>query len=130
MKKLLIILTVLILMFSVCKKSNAATYQEAINKSNSTPAMVLVYANWADNYQKCINNIEQVKKYFGDKYNYVVLDIATDETKAFNKTNSIYTNLPYILLMRANGKVQRYLDNNCSQDAHCIIEKGRMFIGE
>ena len=129
MKKLLTVLTIMILFF-FCGKSNATTYQEAINKSASTPAMVLVYANWADNYQKCINNMVQVKKYFGDKYNYVALDIATPEAKAFNKTNSIYTNLPYILLMRANGKVQRYLDNNCAQDTRCIIDKGRMFIGE
>lgn len=122
--------TVFLFMLIACSviKANSMTFEEAFAKSDSTPMVVLVYAQWADNYQNYIQQFRTAKEQLSDNYNFVEMDIASKDTKFFNSRYHIYPNVPYILMYRNSGKVSRYIDRNCAASSSCIVPKLKSFI--
>ena len=123
MKKIFISLLLLLTVSTGIVK--ALTYEQAL--SDSKPMALLIYATWADNLANVNSVFNNMEQNYSDKYNFVKLDIASNDAKAFNKRYHIYPNLPYVLLFRDGGKVSRYLQNNCITDSACFSEKLNMF---
>ncbi len=126
MKKILISLFTLVLVCSCFNSAKAVTYKEAL-KSNK-PIAIFVYADWADNLQNMQKSFEMMNQKYGDKFNFVNLNIASDEAKEYNKRYYIYPNLPYVILHRDGGKVSRFLKQDCVISKSCFDEKLKFFI--
>lgn len=123
MKKIFISLLLLLTVSTGIVK--ALTYEQAL--SDSKPMALLIYATWADNLANVNSVFNSMEQNYSDKYNFVKLDIASNDAKAFNKRYHIYPNLPYVLLFKDGGKVSRYLQGNCITDSACFSEKLKMF---
>lgn len=117
------------LLFSVVLKSDASiSFDEAFEQSDKKPMLVLVYADWAENYENYLEKFRNLEKEFGETFNYVELNIASPDTKSFNTRYHIYPNLPYVLMFRNNGKVSRYVQRNCVSSESCIVPRLKQFI--
>lgn len=127
MKKLLTLLTIVILGVSLQAKA-AVSFEDAFKESTTKPMLVLVYAQWADDYATYLQTFKNVQNEFGDKFNYVELNIASEDTKFFNSRYHIYPNLPYVLMFRDGGKISRYVPNNCANKDACLIPKIKTFL--
>ena len=127
MKKILSVLFILVGMLSIGKVS-AMTFEQAFSQANTTPMVVLVYAQWADGYQNYIQQFRTVQNELGKSFNFVEMDIASKDTKAFNDRYHIYPKLPYVLMYRDGGKVSRYIPRDCASNASCMSTKLRSFI--
>ena len=125
MKKLLSSLFLLLVMLSTSNAAKAMRYEEAINQSK--PLAILIYAPWADGYQNSLQAFNQMEQRYSTKYNFVRMNIATDEAKAYNQKFYIYPNLPYVILCRERGKVSRYLKSDCVNDSACFANRLDMF---
>lgn len=125
MKKFFILTFLAIFTIFHCTKSFATSYSEGI--SQSKPMALLIYASWADDLSAANTNFALMSQEFSQKYNFVKLDIASDEAKVFNKTFSIYPNLPYVMLYKNNGRFSRYLQKSCVLDKTCFQEKMEFF---
>lgn len=129
MKKFLSILFLISMLFAAgVKAADQLTFDEAFEQSSSKPMLVLIYAQWADNYQTCVTNFLGLRNEFGDQFNYVYLNIASSDTKSFNSKYHIYPNVPYVLMFRDKGKVSRYIPRDCVTDNSCMISKIRTFL--
>ena len=107
--KILNLLFAFLLVTFTCVKTNALSFEEAFAQSVKKPMVVLIYAQWADNYTDYLQAFNIAKEQMSDKYNFVELDIASHDTKVFNAKYHIYPNLPYILMFRNQGKISRYI---------------------
>lgn len=123
MKNLLLIFIFIFVIF--CTEAKAVTYSEAITKSK--PCAVIIYADWADDLESVMSVFDSMEQVYGKKYNFVKLDIASSETKKFNKTYYIYPNLPYIMLFKEKGKTSRFLTKDCINDSACIKDRFDFF---
>ena len=121
-KKVLLLLLLLSLQCSVVV--NAVSYRDAIKSSK--PIVVLIYANWVENPQGVLNSFAKIEK-LDSRYNYVRLNIADKDMKLFNDKYTMATRLPYILLMKNNGKIIRMINTNCMNDTSCMKEKLNFF---
>ena len=92
------------------------------------PCAVLIYADWADDAIPILGQFKGWEAEYGQIYNFVELNIASPEAKAFNKNYYIYPNLPYILLFRNKGKTTRAVGKSCILDNECMKEKLEIFI--
>lgn len=128
MKKILGLILILIISLLSANKINAMTFEEAYSQAYSTPMVVLVYAQWADNYQNYLQQFRTVQGEFGKTFNFVEMNIASKDTKAFNEKYHIYPKLPYVLMYRDGGKVSRYIPRDCASSASCITSKLKTFI--
>lgn len=124
MKKILVFLG--LAMFIFMPKANAMTFQEAM--AQDKPVALLVYANWADGVNEMRQQFNNMSQTFGDRYNFVTLDIASQDTKYFNSMYHIYPNLPYVLFFKNNGKITRYLQKQCIMDTACFKERLEFFL--
>ena len=121
MRKLLISLFLLSLLFFGMNKSQAITYEEAIQQSK--PCAILVYASWADNINSYLTVFNNAEKKYAGKYNFVRIDIGKEEAKAFNRTQYIYPNLPYILLLKDRTRMSRCITRDCAVSDSCVSDK-------
>ena len=128
MKKVLNFFMILILACFTVVKAEALTFEEAFSRVDSKPMVVLVYAQWADNYQSVLQNFRLVKNQLSESYNFVELDIASNDAKSFNSRYEIYRNLPYVLMFRNGGKVSRYVSRDCASSTSCMSSKLKSFI--
>lgn len=126
MRKFFTLIAVLFL-FAVLRV-NAMSFEEAYAQSTSKPMLVLIYADWADQYLSYVQAFDALQTQFAENYNFVTLNIASPDTKAFNARYHIYPNLPYILMFRDGGKVSRYIPKNCVLDENCVVPKLKSFI--
>lgn len=128
--KIIINICLLIMLFLVSNSvfAQTITFEEAYEQTASKPMAVLIYADWADDYENHIVNFRKLQNYFNNTFNFVELDIASKDAKAFNEKYEIYPKLPYIILLRNNGKVSRYIPRNCALDSACVISKMKAFI--
>ncbi len=127
MKKLLTLLTIVLLGISLQAKA-AMSFEEAFKQSTTKPMLVIIYAQWADEYSTYLKAFSNAQQELGDKFNYVELDIASSDAKFFNSKFHIYPNLPYVLMFRDGGKISRYVPNNCAKQDACLIPKVKSFI--
>ena len=125
MKKLLSSLFLLLLIFVGTQQAKAMKYDQAINQSK--PIAIFVYAPWADGYSTMLQSFNSLQQKYGTKYNFVTMNIATDEAKTFNQKFYIYPNLPYVLLLKERGKVVRYLKSECVNDSSCFSNRLDLF---
>ncbi len=126
MKKILTLLAVSLLLITT--KANAMTFEEAYAQSSVKPMLILVYADWAENAQSYVQAFNALQAEFGETYNFVTLNIASSDTKAFNARYHIYPNLPYVLMFRDGGKVSRYIQRECILDESCLVPKLKSFV--
>ena len=126
MKKILSFLFLSVAFFICTNTVNAMSYEEAIVQSK--PFALLVYADWADDVQAVSQNFSAAGLKYASKYNFVSLNIASKDAKAFNKSFHIYPNLPYVLLFRDKGKFSRYLNKECIMKEACFNEKLDFFV--
>ena len=125
MKKIFSMLFLLTLLLCNTTSANALKYEEAINQSK--PMALFVYADWADDAAKLKQSFDAMEKKYGNTYNFVSMNIASADTKEFNKKYPIYANLPYVLLFKDRGKISRYLQRTCVMDTSCFSEKLNFF---
>ena len=104
------------------------TFEEGFSQSSKTPVLVLVYADWADGYPSFLQTYQSIQQRFVGLYNFTELNIASKDAKFFNSKFHIYPKLPYVLMFKDNGKVSRYIQNTCSNDANCLADKLKSFI--
>lgn len=121
MKKVFGLLILFSLTILGVQKAFAITFEEAI--AQPKPMAVLIYADWADDAAGTVQAYNAMSQSYGDKYNFTTLNIASKETKAFNKMYHIYPNLPYVLLFKDRGKISRYLKKDCVMNSACFKEK-------
>ena len=126
MKKILTLLAVSLLLITT--KANAMTFEEAYAQSSVKPMLVLVYADWVDSASDYVQAFNSLQAEYGETYNFVTLNIASSDTKAFNARYHIYPNLPYVLMFRDGGKVSRYIQRECILDESCLVPKIKSFI--
>ena len=126
MKKLILSMLTLLTFAISTQATKAMTFAEGLN--DSKPMALLIYANWADGAADTIGKFKSQQAQYEDRYNFILLDIASEDTKEFNKKYHIYPNLPYVLLYKDNGKVSRYLQKDCVMDDSCFTEKLDFFI--
>ena len=103
---------VVFLLFFTAQSANAMTFEQAFAELDSKPAVVLIYAQWADAYQSYLAQFKALQPKFKNYYNFVELDVASKDMKAFNTRYNIYQNLPYIMVYRNRGKMTKYIPNN------------------
>ena len=126
MKKILLGLAVSLLVLFCCNIANAMTFEEGLGQNK---AMALyIYADWADNAAQGKLAFQAMEQKYSNKYNFVTLDIASKEAKAFNKIYHIYPNLPYVLLFRDGVRFSRYLKMDCVMDTSCFSSKLDVFV--
>ena len=128
MKKVLNLILVLFFLFLSVNSSNAMTFDEAYSDVSRTPMVALIYADWADDAQNCIQQYRTVQAHFGNQFNFAELNITKPEAKSFTEKYHIYPKLPYIIMFRDGGKVSRYIPRDCANSASCISSKLRSFI--
>ena len=109
-------------------KAEALDFSEGYEQTTKKPMILLIYANWADNYSKYIQTFDSLEKKYGKSFNFVKLNIADEDAAAFNEKFHIYPNLPYILMFRDGGKVSRYIQRSCANDFSCIESKMKTFL--
>ena len=126
MKKILVLFLLIFAFILNVKKVNALTYEEAIKQPK--PMVLLIYANWADDLSTVQQRFSKMRNSYGKTYNFVTLNIASDEAKVYNKKYYFYPNLPYILLIRDGGKISRFLQKDCINSESCFAEKLKFFI--
>ena len=119
---------ILLFLAVICLRSQALNFTEGYEQSTKKPMVLLIYAEWANNYQTYINVHTALEKEYSDKFNFVKLNIAQPETAAFNEKFHIYPNLPYILIFRDGGRVSRYIQKNCAADYSCVKSKMETFL--
>lgn len=107
---------------------NALTFEEAYSQSDRKPMLVLVTADWAENSEAISKVFNNLSSTFGKTFNYVELDIATNDAKVFNDRYHIYPKLPYVIMFRDRGKVSRYIQRDCASERSCITSKIKSFI--
>lgn len=127
MKKLSLIL-ILFMTFFTAQMSFAMTFEEVYKASENKPALIVIYADWAEGYKDTLSVFKQIQQKVGKKYNYAELNIATKDAKAFNDRYDIYTNLPYMMLIKSGGKITRYLPKTCANDKACVLTKMENFV--
>ena len=129
MKKILLLfISLIVFTLKAPAAVSRVTFEEAFNEVNRTPMLVLVYANWADDYRNCLNTFRELEDIYGDTFNFVELNIASEETRAFNARFKIDQNLPYVLMFRDGGKISRYLNSECLLNESCISSRIKSFI--
>ena len=105
----------------------AVSFSDAF-ADNSKPFAVLLYADWAPNYQDALLQFRLAQATMGDTYNYVELNIADEDTRAYNALYTIVPGMPYIMLYKTSGKISRYLDRRCTFDTSCVVSKMTTFV--
>ena len=125
MNKYFSLLLTLILVISMASKAYAVTFEEVMNTKK--PSVILLYASWADNLNEYKQVFSNVKETYGDKYNFIELDIASKDAKFYNDKFYIYPKLPYIVLFKEQGRISRYLPASCALDESCFNEKLKFF---
>ena len=130
MKKVFVILSLLIVSFFTLKAyAKGLTFPEAYGQISIKPMAILVYADWADNYQGYILSFRRLQQTpIANNFNFVELDIKSKETKFFNDKYKISTKLPYVMLLRNDGKVSRHVTRECLSESACITSKMKAFI--
>lgn len=125
MKKYCILVFALILVFCNVLKANAAKYEEIMKQSK--PCAILVYADWADDLKPVMDAMGNVERNFIKKYNFAGINICNKEAKNFNKTNYIYSDVPYLLLYKERGRISRLVTKDCIVNTSCIKDKLELF---
>lgn len=126
MKQFLSFLSILLLIFGLTLKAKAMDFEKAVN--GKKPSVVLIYADWADDVDAVMGQFKGLEPEYSKKYNFVELNIASPETKTFNKTYHIYPNLPYILLFKNKAKTTRAVPKDCILNGECIKERLDIFL--
>ncbi len=121
MKKLFMFLLLTCTIIFGIQKSFAMKFDEALTQTK--PMAVLIYADWADDSEKVMQAYDAMEPKVSNKYNFTKINIATEDTKPFNKMYHIYPNLPYVLFFKDRGRISRYLKKDCVLNEACFKEK-------
>ena len=125
MKKYFASLLFIFILLLSTQNTKADQFQDII--SQKKPCAVLIYADWAENLQPILTSFGILEQSYASKYNFIKLNIAYAETKEFNKSYYIYPNLPYILLLKDNGRMSRLVIRDCITTDSCVREKMDIF---
>ena len=125
MKKLFLSILITVLTISASYADGNESFQSLLNAKK--PLALLVYASWADNVSDVYSVFNEAQKANSVKYNFKVLNIASEETKEYNNNYYISPNLPYVMLYKSQGKITRRLGKECVMDSSCFKEKLDLF---
>lgn len=128
MKKLSIFLLISIFIITGVLKCSAMGVSNALKNTSSKPAVILVYAEWAEGYETAVKNFRAVQPKIKNKFNFAELNIADSEAKFFNSKYYIFTNLPYVFMIRGNGRVTKQIPQNCVLSKSCLADKIKTFV--
>ena len=106
-------------------KCRADSYSEIVNQTK--PAVILVYADWADNVDTALTAFNDMQSVYKKEYSFATVNICQEEAKEFNQRNYIYPNLPYVLLSKDKGRVTRLINRDCLSDESCIKDRLTFF---
>jgi len=104
------------------------SFSDAYEANNTVPMAVLVYAEWSDNAADYLATFRALEREFGDTYNFVEVDIATEYAKDYMERNPILVKPPYIMLYRGKCKFARVIERGCANNNTCISPKMKTFI--
>ena len=130
MKKFFNVLIILSILVFASEKVCSIQFNDGIAQSSQKPFMVLLYANWANDYDQYLGVFRTTQSLLANRFNYLELNVSDEDMAFFNQKYVLYQNVPYILMFRSNGKISSYIDNNCAKDTACIIDKAKRFIRE
>ena len=128
MKKILITLTLMVALIIGMLDANALSFSEGYQQTSSKPMVLLIYANWSSGQKVIQQNLRALQKVYPGKLNYVLMDIANSETKAFNEKFQINPKLPYVMLFKDGGKVNRYIERDCATNMSCLSSRVKSFL--
>ena len=125
MKKLLIILGVFLL---ALKADAAMSFSDAFDENNTKPMAVLVYADWMNDYENYLATFRGLEREFGNTYNFVEVNIASEDAKDYLERSTILVKPPYIMLYRGKCKFARVIERDFANDSGNISQKMKTFI--
>lgn len=125
MKKLFLSLLITVLTVFAAGTVKADDFQDFIHQN--TRCAVLVTANWAEKAEEIQTAFTDAENTYAGKYSFKIINIASPETKEFNKSNYIYTNLPYIVLYKEKGRMSRWINRDCILNSSCMKDKFELF---
>ena len=128
MKKILNLLLITMVLVSTTLGAFALNFEQGFAQVHRKPLVVLIYAKWADNYQSTLQQYRSVRALMSDVYNFVELDLASPDARAYTEKFQINPKLPYIMVFRDGGKISRYLQRDCASSASCVKSKLKTFI--
>jgi len=127
-KKLSILILFLAMIFSSINNAYSMSFEQAINASYSKPFATLFYANWVDDYENYLEAFRAVSSSLNKSFNFVEINISTEDVKYYNSKYPIYPNLPYVIMYKDGIKKSRHVPTSCIADVSCLSEKLRTFI--
>ena len=125
MKKILGFSLITISLFFTFLSANADDFLSLL--SQKKPYAVLIYADWADNKESALQAFDNIQGTFENRYNFSSINIASQDAKAFNQKYYIYTNLPYVMLFKENGRISRWIGRDCLIDSSCMKDQLELF---
>lgn len=125
-KYLCIFLGALFLLSAIRTSAAEVNLNQALEQN--TPTLVLITAPWAKVSQNAINNFNSLKNVHGDKCNYIILDIASNQAQAYNQKFAFFPNIPYLMMFKNKAKIQLFVPQSCVLDNACIVKKTSNFL--
>lgn len=111
---------------AIADSASNFTFEQGMNSKK--PMVVLLYAPWSDGTVTANKNMIALKKAYGAKANFISLNIAAAETKAYNKLLPIQPNLPNIMMFKDKAKISRFIPKDCVLDYACVSKKAGSFL--
>lgn len=127
MKKNIIIIF-LMLLSTVSVLAETISFSDALSQSGKTPALVLIHATWATNSQSCLSQFKRIQNEYGNRFNYVELDVASPDMALFNQKYQLLQGVPYMLMIRNNGTITRNVTTDCINDYSCLNSRVKTFV--
>lgn len=106
--------------------SQGVTFAEGINSKK--PMIVLLYAPWSKSTKQVTANMAALKKAYGAKANFVLLNIAANDAKYYNDLFPIQPNLPNIMMFKDKAKISKAVSKDCAIDYACVSKRVSQFI--
>lgn len=127
MKRLLVLTITSLLLSATIAKAEVLNFIDAYKQSKSKPFVILIYANWVQDYESYVQQFRNIQKEFGNKYNYVELNIADEDAKDYNQKFIFDRDIPYVVFYRNGCKISRFMDRSCASSSACMIQKIKAF---
>lgn len=133
MRKILSLLVLLIFFAGISiaapiskNSSNSISFKDGFNSKK--PMLVFIFAPWSDNSEQLTQNINSLKKTYGNSVNIVSLDISDSQTKDYNDILPIQPKLPHMMMFKDKAKISRYVPKECVIDYACLSKRVNAFV--
>lgn len=133
MKKILTILVCLTLCIGIAtaaptNSSSSGNISFKAGFNSKKPMLVFIYAPWSDNSEQLTQNINSLKRVYGNSVNIVPLDISQAQAKDYNDMLPIQPKLPHMMMFKDKAKISRYIPKECVIDYACLSKRVNAFV--